>query len=178
MLLCSRFSFFLNNLVHSLQPWEANKNRDTKPSCQAADVLSQILSRCWFSCSAICSKALLSPSDTAHPTKTSCSHRQCCPGSRQDMIQDAVPHCCQRISNCWHACKHVITLISQLWFYFTRLLFHTWVHLLSCVFTVPKIFFFLSISVPLNRQRAEEASLQSHGGTVKFELFCKQFNRW
>lgn len=32
--------------------------------------------RCRFSYSAICTKVLLSPSDGAHPTKTSCSHSQ------------------------------------------------------------------------------------------------------
>lgn len=109
------FSFFrLNNLAHSSRPREARKSCDTEPSCQAADVLSQMLSRCWFSHTAICSKALLSPNDTAHPKKTSCSHRECCPGSRQDMIQDVVQRCCQRISNCWHVCERVIPLIGRL----------------------------------------------------------------
>lgn len=91
---------------------------DTVPSCQAGDVLSQTQNRCCFSYTAICSKTLLSPSDTAHPTKTSCSHRQCCPGSRQDMIQDVVSHCCQRITNWWHSHKHFIILIGQLRFLF------------------------------------------------------------
>lgn len=90
------------------QLWEVNERCDTEPSCQAADVLSRMLSRCGFSSSAICSKALLSPSDTAHPTKTSCSHRRCCLGSRQDMIQDVLSHCCQHISNWWHSSKHAV----------------------------------------------------------------------
>lgn len=94
--------------MYSGQLWEVNKSCDTEPSCQAGDVLSQMLTRCWFSYNAICSKALLSPSDMAHPTKTSCSHRQCCLGSRQDMIQDVLSHCCQHISNWWHSSKHFI----------------------------------------------------------------------
>lgn len=80
--------YFFKLTVYKGYFWKDRSHCDlTLTSCQASDVLSQMQNRCRFPLTLQSTVKLLSCSDSAHPTKTSCSYRQCCPGPRQDMIQ-------------------------------------------------------------------------------------------